>query len=64
MEAPVPDGLHVFWLKKVTSLQQALVKHLDGCIQTEDVPKWMVESQAIFMQKDARGGMLLVITDQ
>ena len=33
-----PDGLHEFWLKKITSLHLGMVKHLHGCIQTGDVP--------------------------
>ena len=32
-KAPDPDGLHGFWLKKFTSLHQAMVKHLHHCIQ-------------------------------
>ena len=43
-KAAGPDGLHGFWLKKLTSPHQAMVKHLDDCIKTGDVPKWMVES--------------------
>ena len=34
-KAPGPDGLHGFWLKKFTSLHQAMVKHLHHCIQAE-----------------------------
>ena len=37
-KTPGPDTLHVFWLKKITSFHQAMVKHLDDCIQTGDVP--------------------------
>ena len=33
-KTPGPDGLHGFWVKKSTSLYQAMVKHLDDCIQT------------------------------
>ena len=29
-KAPGPDGLHGFWLKKFTSLHQAMVKHLQS----------------------------------
>ena len=55
-KAPGPDGLHGFWLKKFTSLHQAMVKHLDDCIQTGDVPNWIVESRKVLIQKDARKG--------
>ena len=40
--APDPDGLHGFLLKKLTSLHQAIIV---DCVQTRDVPKLMVESQ-------------------
>ena len=33
-----------------------MIKHLDDCIQTGDVPNWIVESQAVQIQKDARKG--------
>ena len=55
-KAPDPDGLHGFWLKKFTSLHQVIVKHLDGCIKTEDVPNWIVESSTVLIQKDVRKG--------
>ena len=51
-----PDGLHEFWLKKFTSLHQAMVKHLDDCIKTGDFPNWMLESRTVLIQKDARKG--------
>ena len=55
-KAPDPDGLHGFWLKKFTSLHQVIVKHLDGCIKTEDVHNWIVESSTVLIQKDVRKG--------
>ena len=55
-KAPGPDGLHAFWLKKLTSLCQAMVKHLDDCIQAGYVSNWMVESRTVLMQKDGRKG--------
>ena len=55
-KAPGPDGFHGFWLKKFISLHQEMVKHLDNCIQTGDVPNWMVESCTVFIQKDAKKG--------
>ena len=41
-KAPDPDGLHRFWLKKLTSLHQAIIV---DCIQTRDFSKLMTESQ-------------------
>ena len=38
-KAPGPDILHGFWLKKITSLHQAMVTHVDDCIKTGDVSK-------------------------
>ena len=55
-KAPGPDGFHGFWLKKFISLHQEMVKHLDNCIQTGDVPNWMVESCTVLIQKDAKKG--------
>ena len=31
-KVPGPDGLHGFWLKKLTSLHQEMVKDLDDCM--------------------------------
>ena len=55
-KAPGPDGLHGFWLKKFTSLHQVMVKHLDYCIKTWDVPNWMVKSWKVLIQKHVRKG--------
>ena len=51
-----PDGLHGFWLKKFTSLDKTIVKYLDDCIKTADVPNWMVESRTVLIHEDARKG--------
>ena len=51
-KVPDPDGLHRFWLKKLTSPHQAMVKHLDDSIQTGNVPNWMVESRTLLREKD------------
>ena len=51
-----PVGLHGFWLKKITSLHQAMVKGLDDFIQAGNVPSWMVKNQTVLIQKDARKG--------
>ena len=53
-KVPGPDGLHGFWLKKFTFLHQVMVKHLNDCIKTGDVPNWMVESWTVLIQKDVR----------
>ena len=53
-KAPGSDKLHGFWMKKFTSPHQAKVKDLDECIQTGDVPNWMVESWTVLAQKDVR----------
>ena len=53
-KVPGSDGLHGLWLKKFTSLYQAMLKHLDDCTHTGDVPNWMVESRTFLVQKDAR----------
>ena len=55
-KAPGPDGLNGFWLTKFTSLHQAMVKHLDDCIQTGDVPNRMPKSRTVFIRKGAREG--------
>ena len=50
------DELHRFWLKKFTSLHQAMEKHRDDYIKTGGVPNWMLKSRTILIQKDARKG--------
>ena len=54
METSGPDRLHGFWLKKFTSLHQAIVKHLDDYFQIGDVLNWMVGSRTVLIQKDVR----------
>ena len=38
-------------MKKLTSLHQAMVKHLDDCIKTGDVSNWIIESRTVLLQK-------------
>ena len=42
---------HECWLEKITSPHQAMLKHLNDCIQTRDVPKWMEESRTALIKK-------------
>ena len=55
-KVPGPDELDGLWLEKFNSIHQAMVKHLHDCIQTDDVPNWIVESRTVLIQKDARNG--------
>ena len=56
-KSPGPDGVQGYWLKKLTTLNERIVKQMDNIISNkEDIPKWMTLGKTILHQKDTSKG--------
>jgi hypothetical protein len=55
-KGPGPDGLHGFWIKSFSNVHESLSTSLSDCINTCDVPTWMVEGRTILVMKDVGKG--------
>ena len=55
-KAPGPDGVRGFWFKKFDSLQPVLVSCLNRCLDSGEVPTWMVKGRTVLIQKDPKRG--------
>lgn len=52
-KAAVPDGLQGYWLR---SRHKRRALHLKTILQTDVVPKWMVEGKTVFLKTDRSEG--------
>ena len=60
-ESPGPDGIHGYWLQKLTALHECIAKQMDNIISNrEDIPK----VRRLFVKKTLVKEMLLIFTDQ
>ena len=57
-KAPGPDGVRGFWFKKFQCLHQSIVASLQECLESGDVPPWMVKGRTVLIQKDAAKGVV------
>ena len=55
-KTPGHDGIHGFWFKKFTSLQERLALEMNKCLQTAHVPEWMTKRRTTLIQKDPSKG--------
>ena len=55
-KAPGPDGVTGFWFKKITALHPVIAIGLDDCLQSGNVPDWMVKGRTVLIQKDSAKG--------
>ena len=55
-KAPGPDGVRGFWFKKLPSLHGVMVDVLQECVESGDVPAWMVKGRTVLIQKDPAKG--------
>ena len=55
-KAPGPDGVRGFWFKKLPSLHSALTEALNDCVESGNVPAWMVKGRTVLIQKDPAKG--------
>ena len=56
-KAPGPDGVMGFWFKKLTSLHWSLSVWLGECMQSGEVPEWMVKGRTVLIRKDPAKGI-------
>jgi len=55
-KAPGPDGVRGFWFKRFRSLHAPLTKALQDCLDSGDIPEWMVKGRTVLIQKDSAKG--------
>ena len=55
-KAPGPDAVRGFWFKKLTSLHSVMVEALQECVESGEVPDWMVKGRTVLIQKDPAKG--------
>ena len=55
-KAPGPDGVRGFWFKKFPSLHAPLTAALQACLDSGEVPPWMVKGRTVLIQKDSAKG--------
>ena len=52
LENARPSGIHYFWFKKLTSIQDRLALEMNRCLQRAQVPKWMIKGRTTLIQRD------------
>ena len=55
-KAPGPDGVRGFCFKKFPSLHAPLTVALQACLDSGEVPPWMVKGRTVLIQKDSAKG--------
>jgi hypothetical protein len=55
-KGPGPDGLHGFWIKSFSIVHESLSNSLSECINSCEIPSWMVEGRTILVMKDEGKG--------
>ena len=45
-----------FWFKKIIALHPVIAIGLDDCLQSGNVPDWMVKGRTVLIQKDSAKG--------
>ena len=55
-KAPGPEGVRGFWFKKFTNLHQSIARRLQECLDSGNVPEWMVKGRTVLIQKDPAKG--------
>ena len=58
-KAPGPDGVRGFWFKKFDSLHPALTISLQRCLESGEVPEWMVKGR--ILQKELQANSMFAI---
>ena len=55
-KAPGPDGVRGFWFKRFKSLHGVIAESLQECLESGNVPPWMVMGRTVLIQKDLAKG--------
>ena len=50
------DRVRALWFKTFTSLHSILATALQECLNSGDVPEWMVKGRTVLIQKDPAKG--------
>lgn len=58
-KAPGPDGVRGFWFKRFSSLHGIITESLQGCLDSGQVPEWMVKGRTVLIQKDRAKGTVV-----
>ena len=56
--APGKDGLQGYWIKAFKSLYDQLLNFLSLCLQSGQIPNWMVWGKTVHIQKELRKGTI------
>ena len=54
-----PDKVHGYWLKTFDSVHGRVSKHFQDCVDTGEVPNWMVTGRTTLIIKDVSKGRLV-----
>ena len=49
-KAPGPDGVRGFWFKRFPSLHASLTVALGLCLDSGEVPDWLVKGRTVLIQ--------------
>ena len=49
-----------FWFKRLKSLYGSILASLQGCLNSGEVPEWMVKGRTVLIQKDHDKGTVAV----
>ena len=55
-KAPGPDGVQGFWFKKFRNLHPAIRVYLEECVESGNVPDWLVKGRTVLIMKDRKKG--------
>ena len=62
-KTPWHNGIHGFWFKKFTSVNDRLALEMNRCLQDAQVPDWMTKGKTTLIQKDPSKGTAPKIID-
>ena len=55
-EAPSPDGLQGFWIKRFVSCHERVTEQLQGSLKMNDTPDWLTRGRTTLIIKDKAKG--------
>ena len=55
-KGPGPDGIQGYWLKSFTAIHEKLASHLKDCVDSSQIPEWLVEGRTVLIMKDPTKG--------
>ena len=55
-KAPGPDNIQGFWFKNLTAVHTRLAAHLQECLNSGEIPEWLVKGKTTLIMKDPTKG--------